>query len=67
MGIGNEKEKRKIWERIGIEKDDFDVIELKEEFDYKGIDVMRKIGIEDEEKRVKKNGGEIEIGNKIGM
>ena len=67
MGIGPAPASEKLMKRLGLEIDDFDVIELNEAFAAQGLAVLRQLGIADDDPRVNPNGGAIALGHPLGM
>jgi len=67
MGIGPAPASRKLMARLGLQANDFDVIELNEAFASQGLAVLRELGIGDDDPRVNRNGGAIALGHPLGM
>ncbi|MEF0941037.1 3-oxoadipyl-CoA thiolase [Rhizobium sp. BR 362] len=67
MGIGPVPASRKLMARLGLEQEQFDVIELNEAFASQGLAVLRELGIADDDARVNRNGGAISLGHPLGM
>ncbi|WP_086999788.1 3-oxoadipyl-CoA thiolase [Rhizobium sullae] len=67
MGIGPVPASRKLMARLGMTKDQFDVIELNEAFASQGLAVLRELAIADDDPRVNRNGGAIALGHPLGM
>jgi 3-oxoadipyl-CoA thiolase len=65
MGIGPVPAVRKLFERVGITKDDVDLVELNEAFAAQSIPVIRELGFDREIVNV--NGGAIALGHPLGM
>ena len=65
MGIGPVPAVRKLLERIGLDVDDLDLVELNEAFASQSLQVIRELGLDPE--RVNVNGGAIAIGHPLGM
>ncbi len=67
MGIGPAPASQKLMARLGLEVQDFDVIELNEAFAAQGLATLRLLGIADDDPRVNPNGGAIALGHPLGM
>ncbi|GES49310.1 acetyl-CoA acetyltransferase [Rhizobium sp. NBRC 114257] len=67
MGIGPVPASRKLMTRLGMDQEQFDVIELNEAFASQGLAVLRELGIADDDTRVNRNGGAIALGHPLGM
>lgn len=67
MGFGPAPASRKLMDRLGLQADDFDVIELNEAFAAQGLATLRDLGIADDDPRVNPNGGAIALGHPLGM
>ena len=67
MGIGPAPASRKLLERLGLEIDSIDVIELNEAFAAQALAVLRKLGLADDAPNVNPNGGAIALGHPLGM
>lgn len=67
MGVGPVPAVKKLSARIGVEPNNFDVIELNEAFASQGLAVLRQLGIADDDQRVNPNGGAIALGHPLGM
>ncbi|WEJ59174.1 3-oxoadipyl-CoA thiolase [Devosia sp. FJ2-5-3] len=67
MGMGPAPASKKLFERLGLNAADFDVIELNEAFASQGIAVLRDLGIAEDDPRVNPNGGAIALGHPLGM
>ncbi|UYN98551.1 MAG: 3-oxoadipyl-CoA thiolase [Devosia sp.] len=67
MGMGPAPASKKLLGRLGLDQDDFDVIELNEAFASQGIAVLRDLGIAEDDERVNPNGGAIALGHPLGM
>ncbi|MGH3134692.1 MAG: thiolase family protein [Gaiellaceae bacterium] len=65
MGIGPVPAVRKLLERVGIQPDDVDLVELNEAFASQSLAVVRELGLDQE--RVNVNGGAIALGHPLGM
>jgi len=65
MGIGPVPAVRKLLERVGLDVDDLDLVELNEAFASQSLQVIRELGLDPE--RVNVNGGAIAIGHPLGM
>lgn len=66
MGLGPVPATRKLIEKINIDLNDFDVIELNEAFAAQALAVLRELKISDEDERVNPNGGAISLGHPLG-
>ena len=67
MGIGPAPASRKVLERIGLELEQMDVIELNEAFAAQALAVTRMLGLPDDFEQVNPNGGAIALGHPLGM
>ena len=67
MGIGPAPAVVKLLQRIGLDIDSMDVIELNEAFAAQGLAVLRELGVSDDDSRVNPNGGAIALGHPLGM
>ncbi|KUM27519.1 beta-ketoadipyl CoA thiolase [Mesorhizobium loti] len=67
MGIGPAPATKKLWARLGLTPEQFDVIELNEAFASQGIAVLRQLGISEQAEHVNPNGGAIALGHPLGM
>jgi len=65
MGIGPVPAVRKLLERVGLDVDDLDLVELNEAFASQSLQVIRELELDPE--RVNVNGGAIAIGHPLGM
>jgi 3-oxoadipyl-CoA thiolase len=65
MGIGPVPAVRKLLERVGLDVDDLDLVELNEAFASQSLQVIRDLELDPE--RVNVNGGAIAIGHPLGM
>lgn len=66
MGIGPAPAVQTLLARINMTLDAFDVIELNEAFAAQGLDVLRLLGLADDDPRVNPNGGAIALGHPLG-
>ena len=66
MGLGPVPATRKLIEKLNIDLNDFDVIELNEAFAAQALAVLRELEIYDEDERVNPNGGAISLGHPLG-
>jgi acetyl-CoA acetyltransferase len=64
MGIGNDKEIEKIMKIDGKKMSEIELVEIKEEFGDNKMECKKEMKMEMEKLNV--NGGEIEVGNKVG-
>ena len=67
MGIGPSPATQKLLDRLGLNQDQLDVIELNEAFASQGLATLRLLGIADDDPRVNRNGGAIALGHPLGM
>lgn len=67
MGYGPVPAAQKLCGRLGLDMDDFDVIELNEAFAAQSLACLRGLGVEDDDARVNPNGGAIALGHPLGM
>jgi len=65
MGIGPIPAVRKLLERIGLDIEDIDLVELNEAFASQSLAVIRELGLDEE--KVNVNGGAIAMGHPLGM
>ncbi len=66
MGIGPISAIRRLLDRVSLDLDDIDVIELNEAFAAQAIAVLRELGIPEDSDKVNPNGGAIAIGHPLG-
>lgn len=67
MGFGPVPAARKLMQKLSVETDDLDVIELNEAFASQGLATLRDLNISDDDPRVNRNGGAIALGHPLGM
>jgi 3-oxoadipyl-CoA thiolase len=67
MGIGPVPATRKLLALVGLEMEDFGVIELNEAFAAQALACLRELGIADDAAHVNPNGGAIALGHPLGM
>ena len=67
MGVGPIPAVRKLCERLGLQPQDFDVIELNEAFASQALACLRGLGLPDDGEQVNPNGGAIALGHPLGM
>ncbi len=67
MGFGPAPASKKLLARLGLTRQQIDVIELNEAFASQGIATLRDLGIADDDPRVNRNGGAIALGHPLGM
>ena len=67
MGFGPAPASKNLMARLGLNEQDFDVIELNEAFASQGLATLRDLGIADDDPRVNPNGGAIALGHPLGM
>ncbi len=65
MGIGPVPAARKLLDRLGLELDQLDLVELNEAFASQSLVVIRELGLDPE--KVNVNGGAIALGHPLGM
>jgi 3-oxoadipyl-CoA thiolase len=65
MGIGPVPAVRKLLDRVGLDVDELDLVELNEAFASQSLQVIRDLGLDPD--RVNVNGGAIAIGHPLGM
>jgi 3-oxoadipyl-CoA thiolase len=67
MGLGPVPATRKLLDRLEMEIDALDAIELNEAFASQTVAVLRDLGIPEDDGRVNPNGGAIALGHPLGM
>ncbi len=67
MGIGPVPAISKLLALVGLEMEDFGVIELNEAFAAQALACLRDLGIADDAEHVNPNGGAIALGHPLGM
>ena len=67
MGVGPIPAVRKLCERLGLQPQDFDVIELNEAFASQALACLRGLGLPDDGEHINPNGGAIALGHPLGM
>jgi acetyl-CoA acetyltransferase len=67
MGIGPAPATRKLLDRLQLNLDDIDVIELNEAFAAQALAVLRLLDLPDDVAHVNPNGGAIALGHPLGM
>jgi len=67
MGMGPVPATRKLCIRLGLQPQDFEVIELNEAFASQALAVLRELGFADDAPQVNANGGAIALGHPLGM
>ena len=67
MGVGPIPAVRKLCDRLGLQPQDFDVIELNEAFASQALACLRGLGLPDDGEHVNPNGGAIALGHPLGM
>jgi len=67
MGIGPVPATRKLLDRLGLNLDDFDVLEINEAFAAQALACTRQLGLADDDPRVNSRGGAIALGHPLGM
>ena len=67
MGMGPVPATQKLCARLGIEPQEFDLIELNEAFASQAIAVLRKLNLDPAAAHINRNGGAIALGHPLGM
>ena len=67
MGIGPVKASNKALEKVGLNMEDIDIIELNEAFSAQALACIREWGLDDDDPRINPNGGAIAIGHPLGV
>ena len=67
MGIGPAPASGRLLTRLGLRREQLDVIELNEAFAAQGLASLRQLGVADDDPRVNPNGGAIALGHPLGM
>ena len=67
MGIGPVPATNKVLGRLGLDLDDFDVIEINEAFAAQALACTRELGLADDDPRINTRGGAIALGHPLGM
>jgi 3-oxoadipyl-CoA thiolase len=67
MGIGPVPSTRKLMQRLGLNIEDFDLIELNEAFASQALACLRQLGVADDAEHVNPHGGAIALGHPLGM
>jgi 3-oxoadipyl-CoA thiolase len=67
MGMGPVPATRKLMARLGLDIDDFDLIELNEAFAAQALACLRQLGLADDAENVNPHGGAIALGHPLGM
>ncbi len=67
MGLGPVPASNKILKRLGLNLDNFDIIELNEAFASQSLGCMRNLGLKDDDSRINPMGGAIALGHPLGM
>jgi len=67
MGMGAALAPKRLFARLGLRQEQFDVVELNEAFASQGLATLRYLGIADDDPRVNSNGGAIALGHPLGM
>jgi 3-oxoadipyl-CoA thiolase len=67
MGIGPVPATRKLLSRLGLDLDDFDILEINEAFAAQALACTRQLGLADDDPRVNTRGGAIALGHPLGM
>ena len=66
MGLGPVPATRKLLDRLKMQLNQFEVIEVNEAFAAQVLAVLKQLGIEDSETRINANGGAIAFGHPLG-
>ena len=66
MGLGPVPATQKLLDRLNLQLNQFEVIEVNEAFAAQVLAVLKQLGIEDSEARVNANGGAIALGHPLG-
>ncbi len=67
MGIGPVSSTEKLLERLNLQLDDFDILELNEAFAAQVLACTRQLKLEDNDPRINPLGGAIALGHPLGM
>jgi acetyl-CoA acetyltransferase len=67
MGLGPVPATRKLLERLGLQMDQMDLIELNEAFAAQALTCVRELGLADDDPRLNPMGGAIALGHPLGM
>ncbi|MEM6275873.1 MAG: 3-oxoadipyl-CoA thiolase [Pseudomonadota bacterium] len=67
MGIGPAPATEALLARLGLGVEALDVIELNEAFASQSLATLRRLGLQDDDPRVNRNGGAIALGHPLGM
>ena len=67
MGIGPVPATNKLLARLGLNLDDFDIIEINEAFSAQALACTRQLGLADDDPRINTRGGAIALGHPLGM
>ncbi len=67
MGIGPVPATKKLLKRLGMQLDDFDIIELNEAFAAQALACTRLMKLSDDDSRINPLGGAIALGHPLGM
>ncbi len=67
MGIGPVPATNKLLQRLALNLDDFDIIELNEAFSAQALACTRQLGLADDDPRLNTRGGAIALGHPLGM
>src|SRR5210317_1273049 len=67
MGIGPVPATQKLLERLQMNLEDFDLIELNEAFSAQALACTRQLGLADDDPRINTRGGAIALGHPLGM
>ena len=66
MGIGPVPATNKLLDRLGLDLDAFDIIELNEAFSAQALACTRQLGLADDDPRINTRGGAIALGHPVG-
>ncbi len=67
MGMGPVPATQKLCALLGLNPQDFDIIELNEAFAAQGLAVLRELGLDERSAHINPNGGAIALGHPLGM
>jgi len=67
MGIGPVPATNRLLQRLGLNLDDFDVLEINEAFSAQALACTRQLGLADDDPRINTRGGAIALGHPLGM
>lgn len=67
MGMGPVPATNKLLQRLSLNLDNIDIIELNEAFASQALACARELGLEDDDPRINPQGGAIALGHPLGM